>query len=77
MYLHNTSTKLKSQAEFLTGRDSMSSTVLTEKKGDNLQDEVKIGNTVFIVNQIFAPKQSKQEAWLSIITRAESLKTGQ
>lgn len=55
----------------------MSSTVLTEKKGDNLQDEVKIGNTVFIVNHIFAPQQSKQEAWLSIITRSESLKTGQ
>jgi len=37
----------------------MKSTVLTATTGDNLQDEIKIGNTVFIVNQIFAPKQSK------------------
>ena len=38
------------------------------------QETVKIGKTVFIVNHVFAPKQTKQEAWLSIITRAEGLK---
>ena len=38
------------------------------------QETVKIGKTVFIVNHIFAPEQTKQEAWLSIITRAEGLK---
>jgi len=39
------------------------------------QETVKIGKTVFIVNHIFAPNQSKQKAWLSIITRAEGIKT--
>jgi len=38
-------------------------------------ETIKIAKTVFIVNHVFEPKQSKQEAWLSIITRAEGLKT--
>jgi len=54
----------------------MKSTVLTATTGDNSQDEIKIGNTIFIVNHIFTEEQPKQEVWLSIITRAESLKTG-
>jgi len=55
----------------------MRDAIPTATNGDNLQDKIKIGNTVFIVKQIFASKQSKQETWLSIITRAESLKIGQ
>ena len=39
-----------------------------------IQETVKIGKTIFTVNHIFTPKQTKQEAWLSIITRAEGLK---
>jgi hypothetical protein len=39
-------------------------------------DTVKIGKTVFVVNHVFTPKHTKREAWLSIITRAEGLKTG-
>ena len=38
------------------------------------RETVKIGKTVFVVNHVFALAQSKQEAWLSIITRAEGLK---
>jgi len=38
-------------------------------------ETVKIGKTVYTVNHIFTPNQSKQKAWLSIITRAEGIKT--
>jgi hypothetical protein len=38
------------------------------------QETVKICKTVFVVNHIFAPKQHKEELWLSIITRAENLR---
>jgi hypothetical protein len=38
------------------------------------QETIKIGKTVFIVNHIFTPKQTKQETWFNIITRAEGLK---
>lgn len=43
---------------------------------EKTQDTIKIGGTVFTVNHIFTEKQSKQEVWLAVITRAESLKTG-
>ena len=39
-----------------------------------IQETVKIGKTIFTVNHIFTPNRTKQEAWLSIITRAEGLK---
>lgn len=35
---------------------------------------VKIGKTVFIVSHVFEPNQTRQDVWLSIITRAEGLK---
>ena len=38
------------------------------------RETVKIGKTVFVVSHIFKHNQTKQEAWLSIITRAEGLK---
>lgn len=47
-----------------------------EYQQEKAQDTIKIGGTVFTVNQIFMSKQTKQEAWLTVITRAESLKTG-
>ena len=45
-----------------------------KKNAQKTQDAIKIGKTVFIINHVFESKQTKQEMWISIITRAESLK---
>ncbi len=36
-------------------------------------ETIRIGKTIFHVNHVFTPNQTKQEAWLSIIARAEGL----
>ena len=46
------------------------------QKKPEIQENIKMGGTLVIVSQIFAEKQDKQTAWLSIITRAENLKSG-
>ena len=52
----------------------MKEAMITQEQ-PKMQEQIKIGGTLLIVSHIFAGKRELQAAWLSIIARAENLKT--